>query len=172
MKTLKDEQVTQLLQILQKKPAQRIVHFSDKRQMLSKHLAHFCQIHDNHYQLYCTESSHYEQSKQDYAHSPHVQVLHFKLQRPRYLIQAIEYDYLISTLDFTQNNKSEFLEKCYPIIRTGGNIILIVPRTGYTERDEWRAILEEMYYVSVNIIDDILDNYDVIVAKRLHGWGN
>ena len=93
-------------------------------------------------------------------------IVHFNLTRPRYKIQGIEYDYLISTLDFTQKDKSEFLAKCYPIIRTGGSILLFIPNSGYAERDEWLAILEEQYYVSTNIIDD------VIVSRRMHGWGN
>jgi hypothetical protein len=39
-------------------------------------------------------------------------------------------------------------------------------------RDEWQSVLEEQYYVSVNIIDNIFNDFDVIVAKRMHGWGD
>ena len=38
--------------------------------------------------------------------------------------------------------------------------------------NEWLAILEEQYYVSTNIIDDMFEEYDVIVSRRMHGWGN
>jgi len=32
--------------------------------------------------------------------------------------------------------------------------------------------LHDKYYVSATIIDDIFDDYDVIVTKRMHGWGS
>lgn len=87
-------------------------------------------------------------------------------------MQGIEFDYLIVTLDFTEEDKAEFLAKCYPIIRTGGNIIIIIPNSSYSERDEWSDILVDQNYVSTNIIDDFFEEYDVIVSKRMHGWGN
>jgi hypothetical protein len=172
MKNLESSQVTQLLEILDKKPGQRIVHFSDSSLLLTKHLQEFCQSIDTQYYLYCTDDTWYETAKSQYTDASHMKIVKFNLRRPRYLIQGIEYDYLIATLNFEEENKREFLEKCYPIIRTGGNIILVIPTTNYDERDTWEALLEETYYLSVNIIDNMFKEYDVIVAKRMHGWGN
>jgi phospholipid N-methyltransferase len=172
MKSIELNQVEQLLQIIQKKPTQRIVHFTDSAHPLTPMLLNFCQNQENDYYLYCTEEHSYEEMKNTYNNADYMHIVKFVLRRPRYLIQAIEYDYLISTLDFTDTDKTEFLSKCYPIIRTGGNLIVIIPNANYDTRDEWRDILEEQYYVSVNIIDDIFDDCDIIVAKRMHGWGN
>jgi len=172
MKNLETSQVKQLLEIIQSKPGQRLVHFTEQGEALCKKLHQFSQENDNNYYLYCTEKSFYETSKETYKDQSHIRVVNFNTQRPRYMIQGIEYDYLITNLDFTQEDKSTFLEKCYPIIRTGGNIIIIIPNSDSNERDEWQTVLEEQYYVSVNIIDNIFDDYDVIVAKRMHGWGN
>jgi phospholipid N-methyltransferase len=172
MKNLEPSQVKQLLEIIQSKPGQRLVHFTDNEEILCKSLHQFSQENDNNYYLYCTEKSFYEHAKEAYNDQSHIRVVNFNTQRPRYMIQGIEYDYLITNLDFTQEDKSTFLEKCYPIIRTGGNIIIIIPNSHSNERDEWQVVLEEQYYVSVNIIDNIFDDYDVIVAKRMHGWGN
>lgn len=172
MKPIEPQQIEQLLEILQKKPAQRIVHFADKDHILTTHLHTFCLAQENDYYLYCTNTLFYEASLHTHQDKPQLHVKNFNLRRPRYLIQAIEYDYLITTLDFEKENKEEFLQKCYPIIRTGGNIILIIPNTGYAQWDEWRDILTEQYYVSINIIDNIFDAYDIVVAKRMHGWGN
>jgi len=172
MKTLDPKQVEELLAIIQSKPGQRIVHFSEKENALSKILHQFSQENDNNYYLYCTEKTFYETAKEAYQGESHIRVVNFNTQRPRYMIQGIEYDYLIANLDFTQEDKAVFLGKCYPIIRTGGNIILLIPNSNSQMRDEWQSVLEEQYYVSVNIIDNIFDDFDVIVARRMHGWGD
>ena len=172
MKNLKTEEVEQLLHVIQKKPAQRIVHFCENSSILNENLATLCKEYTNDYYIYCTDSAYFAEATETFSEQPQVHTINFNLRRPRYLMQAIEYDYLISTLDFSNKNKAEFLEKCYPIIRTGGNVMLFISKSSYIERDEWRNILEEQYYVSVTIIDNIFKHYDVITAKRMHGWGN
>ena len=172
MKTLKKENIEQLLKIIQNKPGQRIVHFTSHTHPLIEPLKKLCEVYESHYHLYCTEETYYKECLAQYKEHPLIHVTNFKLRRPRYLMQGIEFDYLFTTLDYTKESKKEFLEKCYPIIRTGGNILIIIPNSNYPERDEWRDILEEQYYVSVTIIDDMFINHDVIVAKRMHGWGN
>ena len=172
MKTLDPKQAKELLEIIQSKPGQRIVHFSEKENELSKILHQFSQENDNNYYLYCTEKTFYETAKEFYTEESHIRVVNFNTARPRYMIQGIEYDYLIASIDFTQEDKAIFLGKCYPIIRTGGNIIILIPNSHSEIHDEWLSVLEEQYYVSVNIIDNIFDEYDVIVAKRMHGWGD
>ncbi len=172
MKNLEKEEVAQLLQVIQKKPAQRIVHFCESASALNEGLSTLCKSYSNDYYIYCTNSTYFTETTKTFETQSHVHTVNFNLRRPRYLMQAIEYDYLISTLDFVDKNKAEFLQKCYPIIRTGGNLFLFISKSGYAERDEWRSILEEQYYVSVTIMDNIFKNYDVISAKRMHGWGD
>jgi len=172
MKNIESSQVEQLLQIIQSKPGQRIVHFSDGSPILTENLSALCKTHDSIYHLYCIKDTCYDESIRTYEGQDYMRITKFNLRRPRYLMQGIEFDYLITTLDFTEEDKALFLEKCYPIIRTGGNIMIIISNSGYEERDEWRDILTEQYYVSISIIDDIFQEHDVIVAKRMHGWGN
>jgi len=172
MKPLESNKVEQLLEILEKKPGQRIVHFTTSSHILTKHLHQFCQTHNNDYYLYCTKDVFYDKSMTKYADQSNIRIVKFDLRRPRYMMQTIEFDCLIATLDFTAEDKEEFLEKCYPIIRTGGKIIIIIPNSGYPERDEWKELLQEQYYVSVSIIDDLFEHYDVIIAKRMHGQEN
>ena len=88
----------------------------------------------------------------------------FDLRTPSYVTQAMEYDYLISTLDFSQEDKGLFLEKCHPLIKTDANIIIIIPNSAYSDREEWKERLEEKYYRSPNIIDDLFEHFDVIVS--------
>ena len=169
MKSLESNKVDQLLEVLGKKPGQRIVHFTTSSHILTKHLHQFCQAHNNEYYLYCIKDVFYDKSMTKYAGQSNISIVKFDLHSPRYMMQTIEFNYLIATLDFTEEDKGEFLQKCYPIIQTDGNIIIIIPNSGYPERNEWRDILQKQYYVSVNIIDDLFEHYDVITAKRIHG---
>ena len=171
MKPLEADKVEQLLEMLQKEPGQRIVHFTASSHILTKSLHQFCQTHNNDYYLCCTKEVFYDKSMTKYAGQNNIHIEKFNLQRPRYMMQAIKFDYLIVTVDLTEEDKGEFLEKCYPVIRTGGNIIIILPNLEFMEHDEWRDILQEQYYSSVNIIDDLFEHYDVIIAKRIHGKG-
>ena len=172
MKNLELDKLNQLLHIIEKKPAQRIVHFSDNALNVSKSIADLCKNYDNDYYLNATTPSFFEVCEKSFEANSHVHVSNFNLKRPRYMVQGIEYDYLIASLDFEKEDKTAFLQKCYPIIKTGGNIIIIVPNLSYKDRDEWRNILEEHYYVSSSISDDLFENFDAIVSKRMHGWGN
>ena len=172
MKYLEEDKLKQLLQIIQDKPAQRIVHFAEEDHTLIKILDNFCEKQKNDYYLHCITKSFYDDAIIKNKNKIHMQITHFNLKRSSYMFQGIEFDYLITTLDFFKADKNLFLQKCYPIIRTGGNIIIFIPKTNYVQRDEWQAILEEQYYVSTNIIDDLFNDYDIIVSKRMHGWGN
>jgi len=168
MKPFEQDKVKQLLEILQKKPTQRIVHFTTSSHILTKYLHQLSQTHNHDYYLYCNKDVFYDKSMTKYADQSNIHIFKFDLHRPRYMVQPIEFDYLIATLDFTEEDKGEFLGKCSPLIRTGGTIMIIIPNSRYTERDEWKNILQKQYYTSVNIIDDLFEHYDVIIAKRVH----
>jgi len=172
MRNLEPEAIGQLLQIINEKPGQRLIHFSEGSHLITRKLAELAERYESKYTLNCCTKVCYDKALSKYGTQEGMQIVHFNLARPRYKIQGIEYDYLISTLDFTDKDKAEFLAKCYPIIRTAGNLIIIIPNCSYEERDEWSALLEEQYYVSTNIMSDMFDDYDVIVSKRMHGWGD
>jgi hypothetical protein len=171
MKNVPTPQVKQLLEVIQSKPGQRIVHFADAPEFLSKHLSDLCKENESTYYIYCANETFFASTSLAFSEYAHIKVLNFKLARPRYLMQAIEFDYLIVTLDFQNQDKDAFLKKCYDIVRTGGNIIIVIPNASYDARDEWTESLTEQSYVSISIIEDIFEKYDVIVAKRMHGWG-
>jgi len=172
MKHLNKDKINQLLEIIEKKPAQRVVHFADEKNPLINELLTLATLHKMEYHLNTTTEIFYSTLIKKSEKEKALTVTKFTLKRPRYMIKAIEYDYLFATLNWEENDKKSFLEKCYPIIKTGGNIIIFMKKGNYAQKDEWRDILEEQYYVSTNIIDDLFENHDVIVSKRMHGWGN
>ena len=165
MKISNPIQVDNLLNILDQKPSQNIVHFSDGSHLLTKKLQQFCQKIDSTYYLYTLKNVFYDKSKTKYAYTPHIHIVKFDLHSPSYRRQEIKYDYIISTLDFEEENKNDFLEKCAPILCKGGSIIIITADSHSRAGSAWPEVLKLHHYVSVNIIDTLLDNYTVIMAK-------
>jgi hypothetical protein len=67
--------------------------------------------------------------------------------------------------------RSDFLKKTHSIIKNAGMILIFLPKEERTQYYEWTALLEEHYYVASSIIDDLFEHYDVIISKKMHGWG-
>lgn len=172
MKTLEEDKLKQLLQIIQPRPALRIGHFSDGSHTLSKILSSFCQKNRYEYHLNCSKDVFYDKSMTKYQEQPHIQITKFNLNRPSYMIQGKVYEYLFVTTSLQKEEKDSFLKKCYPIIKNAGNIIIFIPKSNYEERYEWMGLLEEHYYVASNTIDDLFEHYDILISKKMHGWGN
>lgn len=165
MKPFESDKVKKLLEVLHKKPAQRIVHFTLSSHILTKYLHQFCKTYDNDYYLYCIKDVFYDKSMTKYAGQSNMHIVKFDLHRPNYMIHDIEFDYLIVTLDFKDEDKRKFLEKCIPLLRTGGHIIIILPNLEYSQHNEWRDLLQDQHYVSISLIDDLFEHYDVIIGK-------
>jgi len=166
MKTLEQDKVEQLLQIIQNKPGQRIIHFSEGSHILTKTLSKLCRKYDHQYYLVCKKDVFYDKSMTKYAGQPHMHIERSPLRDDGYTIQDTRYDYLISTLDLKSENKTTFLEKYSPLIKIGGSIIIFIPNSGYQEDEEWRTVLEEEDYGSTHIRSDLFEHYDVIVSKH------
>ena len=99
-------------------------------------------------------------------------IFNFPLQRRSYMIQAREYNFLFLTTDIDEEIRGDFLKKAHKIIRSAGSIIIFLPKNNYALRDAWLADLEEHSYVSTSNIDDLFENYDIILSRKMHGWGN
>ncbi len=167
MKILEKSQIQKLLQLIQIKQDQHIMHFSSGSHLLTKNLSALCKQKKSHYHLYCNKNVFYDKSVTKYKKESHLHIFKFSFTQTNYIRGHIAYDYLIVTLDFSEESKTAFLQKCYPVIKTGGSIILIVPNSNDAERKEWRALLKEPYYLSPNIIDTIFESYDIIVSTRI-----
>lgn len=62
------------------------------------------------------------------------------------------------------------LKLAYQTLANSANII-ILEKKGTTDIASTKALLEELEFRSANEID-ILENYDLIMAKKMHMWGN
>jgi hypothetical protein len=50
--------------------------------------------------------------------------------------------------------------------------IIIVQKNGSMEIGEIEALLDQSEFRATNTIGDLIDGYEVIVAKKMHMWGN
>jgi len=171
MKKIERIKLEQLLQIIPDYPMIRIAHFANSGEEMTEILAEFCRQKGYEYQLNCTEPAFYESMSEKYRDSESVKAVNFALQRPRYMIQGKLYDFVFVTAEIEDGMLDDFVKRCHPIIKNAGNILIFLPKKSYTERYEWMRLLEENYYVASNTIDDLFEEYDVLISKKMHGWG-
>jgi hypothetical protein len=160
-----------LLSLVADRPSTRIVHFSDGKKEFNDSLVEFATDKQYDYQLNATTPEFYERMKNEYNASTSVHLINFSLGRPKYFIQGKEYDYVFVTSHISTEEREDFLSKCYPIIKTAGNIILVIPQKEQEAQKNWLPLLEKKGYVASNILDDWIEGYDILISKRMHGWG-
>lgn len=66
-------------------------------------------------------------------------------------------------------NPKMMLKLAYATLANSANII-ILEKKGTTEINSTKILLEELEFHSPNEID-IIENYDLIMAKKMHMWG-
>lgn len=65
----------------------------------------------------------------------------------------------------------KFLEILYRTLLNASEII-IVQKNGSLPIAEVESLLDQVEFRAINAITDLIDGYEVIVAKKLHMWGN
>lgn len=88
------------------------------------------------------------------------------------MTQGKQYDFMFVSANIDLSSRDDFLKKAHGIILNAGNIIIFVEKNNYDERYKWVELLEETYFVATNTIDDLFENYDIIISKKMHGWGD
>ena len=174
MNLLPTKQINQLLSIINLYPSIRIMHFSNDSCELNDKIVQLCTKHEYEFQLNYISDVLVENAIDKFDKNSLVHIKKINLQQPRYAIQAKVYDYLFVTMAIEDTLKESFLKKSHAIIKNAGIIIIFVPKIE-NKRDDtniylWMQLLEETYFVASNTID-IFDDYDLVVSKKMHGWG-
>jgi len=149
----------------------RIVHFSDSGEDLPRVLGAFCAQKGYEYQINALDPAYLDTLRRHLHDAPHIKLVNFTLSRPRYMIQGKLYDYVFVTAAIEETIREDFLKRVHPVMKNGGNILLFLPKGDHTQRYEWMRLLEENYYVASNTIDDLFEHYDLLISKKMHGWG-
>jgi hypothetical protein len=172
MKNLNREKLQSLLDIIGSNPSLQIVHFTQESNVLTKMLYEYCEKREYLYQINCIDLASYEEVIDTFKDKENIKIRNFPLERKSYMTQGKQYDFLFVSTDIKEEMKSDFLKKAHNIISNAGNIVIFIGKNNREERYSWTTLLEEHDYVATSTIDDLFENYDVIISKKMHGWGS
>jgi len=169
--TISEEyRVEQLLGIINLYPAIRIMHFSDGDDILTKKIYELCSENEYEYQINSIDKISYEELAGRYIDLPYIKIKYIDLKQPRYVTQAKLYDYLFVTSDIDDDSRDLFVQKCYGAIKNAGLFILFIQKDDMREYHRWSELLSEHNFVAINKLDTFKHS-DIIIAKKMHGWG-
>jgi len=171
MKNLEKDKLKILLDIIGSNPALQIAHFAQSGEIIVNMLSEYCQERDYLYQINAIDNTFYEHLSEKFKNIDTTQVKKFPLERKSYMIQGKQYDFLFVTATIDNEIRADFLKKVHHVMRNAGNIVIFISKGDLAERDNWTTLLEEKNYVATNTIDDLFENYDIIISKKMHGWG-
>lgn len=167
---LEENKIDQLLGIIDIYPAIRVMHFSEGSHLLTKKIYELCREHEYEYQLNCTNDIYFQKATTRYSENKIIRIKRFNLSQPRYNIQAKLYDYLFVTSNIAQEERESFLKKSYGVIKNGGLILIFIPKGDLEQNYIWSELLSQNNFVATNSLD-IFERYDLIISKKMHGWG-
>lgn len=170
MKDIEIDEIKKLLPIIKQAPLVRVGHFSDHGETLSSALSSFCIENDHDYILNCTDDEYFDKIQNKYIEMQKCRIKNFNLKRPNYMLQGKFYDYLFVSIDINTEGRESFLQKCHKVIKNAGLILIFVPHNDHILASSWKILLDENYYVATSTID-VGNTWDVIISKKMHGWG-
>lgn len=171
MKNLEIEAIEQLLSIIQNHPAMRIMHISDGGEQFCNTLKDFTEQREYEYQLNITNDTFYHKIKELYSDNEWCNVQPMKYEQRRYANMAKQYDFVFVSASIPNGIEEDFAKKIHTHIKNAGNIILFLSKDDIESKYKWFRYLEEALFVAINSID-MFENYEIIIAKKMHGWGN
>ena len=171
MKKLQANEIEQLLEIISKHPRLRIAHFSDGGEVFINTLNQLSVEQGYEYQLHVLDEQLHQEVKANLPINEISNIKRIKWEQNRYASPALQYDLLFVTASIPNDYKEAFSKKIYSHIKSAGEIILFLEKNDRINSDEWRIFLEEYLFVAINIECNIFENYDILIARKMHGWG-
>lgn len=170
MKNLEPEAIEQLLSIVPNHPASSIMEFSNGDETLSKAMKTLCEEKGYHYQLNVIDEALYTKYQALFAQKDCCIVRKVQWEQRRYASIALLYYVVFVSMDVPDEKREAFLCNVLHHIKTSGHLVIFVTKNDQKRVDEWLRVLEEKLFVSISRLD-ISENCDIIVARRMHGWG-
>jgi hypothetical protein len=170
MKKLENRPIKQLLEIIPNHPGLRISQFADEEEIFCNALSELCLINEHEYQLNVLNEEFYPKALEAYGSKPLSSVKRIKWEQRRYASPAKQYDYLFITAEIPYEHRKPFAKTIHSHIKSAGHLILFLEKDNQENLDEWYSFLEEYLFVAINTID-LFENYEILIAKKMHGWG-
>ncbi len=168
MQTIKQEEIDDLLTIIPRNyPILDIFHLTSSCQGLCASLYNLSQQMGYNYDLLIPNLDYCQYINQTTPYASE----HFDFHKKRYNRQARVYDFIFIHLPLKEIEEEPlFFKKLYPVSKNAGKVFFII------EQDENISELEEKLiahnYVATNPIENTFENYQILGAQKMHGWGN
>ncbi len=170
MKKLETKSIQQLLGIIPNYPSLIISQFSDGGEVFSNALSSLCLEREHEYQLNVLDEAFLFKAKELYGKNNLLTIKHIKWNQRRYSSLAKQYDFLFVTATVPDEHRSFFAKNIHSHIKNAGHIVLFLEKNNQKNRDEWWSLLEKYLFVAISSLD-IFENYEILIAKKMHGWG-
>jgi len=168
MKNITKKEIQELLTIIPRNyPSLDIFHLTNSCNGICQELFEFCQSQGYGYDLSIPDAEYFEHISNTTEFKPHK----FDFKRNRYNRLSRMYDFVFISLNLEEiEDIDAFYKKLYPISKNAGTVIFIVDKNYDLRAFEDRLIEEN--YVAVNPIVETFENYQILCAQKMHGWGN
>ena len=170
MKKLETESITQLLEIIPSHPGLRMSQFSDGGKAFSDALSNLCLEREHEYQLNVLDEEFFTEAKELYGNNNLSIVKRIKWNQRRYSSLAKQYDVVFITATVPDEHRKLFSFFFHSHIKSAGHLVLFLEKNNQDNSDEWWSFLEEYLFVAISTLD-IFENYEILIAKKMHGWG-
>ena len=170
MKKLETKSITQLLEIIPNHPGLRMSQFSDGGEAFSDALSNLCLEREHEYQLNVLDEIFFIKAKELYGKNSLSIVKRIKWEQRRYSSLAKQYDVLFVTATVPDEHCKFFAKNIHSHIKSSGHLVLFLEKNNQENSDKWKLFLEEYLFVAISTID-MFENYDILIAKKMHGWG-
>lgn len=167
MQNVTEAEVERLTSFIPPYPGVSIFHMADDGVEVCRMLDNYAKAHDYTYHLVSANA--------DFIETLHAEGLSdarkITYKQQRYNQHSKEYDYIYIEIDPLQLEKPQlFMKKIYAISKNAAKILFIQPKEA-GDFGQLEQLLEEGNFVAINPIDDIFEEYDVLSAQKMHGWG-
>ncbi len=167
MQDIKVEESQKLLSIIPEYPGVTIFHMCEEGVEFCRMLDVFAKEHEYTYHLVSANEGFIEQAQKEGLEK--ARLIRYKQQR--YNQHSKLYDFVYIDIDMhSLDNPKLFLKKIYAIAKNAAKILFFVPKSegGFGTLEQ---LLEDANFVAINPIEDMFENYDVLSAQKMHGWG-
>ena len=169
MKNLEQKAIEQLLCIVPDDAALSIMQFSEEADDLSLAIKALCQEKEYDFQLNLLTSESLEETKKIESEICKVNVV--KWEQRRYASTAKFYQNIFISTSIPKEKEEAFIDNIIPSIKNTGTITLFLPKNDPVLVEHWWRLLEDKLFVAISTID-IFKEHEILVAKKMHGWGS
>jgi len=160
------KEVKKLFDSLLKSPGMRVMHFSNDKSLINE-IKEFCNLSQYESEYLIITFNEKAQESLKALEDDITKVKYYSENRPRYNIQAKLYDYLF--INILPKDRESFFKRVYSALKNGAPIFIFLQKEQRDLAFKIEQELIESNYVAINFIE--LDNYLIVSAKKMHGWG-